>query len=221
MKSLKILLAHPRHNTVGAHSSYVPINIGYIAAYLKKEITDVNIEFKLEVDPEDIFDVLENWKPDVVGISNYVWNASLSYLICEYAKKLDKKTLVILGGPEFPAGTGARKIENSPRDATYDRSLNYLIERPAVDYFAYTDGEVAFIEIVRKFIENQFSVKSMRDNNEPIKGCASLSTDKEKLLVGEYISRIGMEGSVKAEGRDVIPSPYLNGMLDKYFTDNI
>ena len=62
MKSLKILLAHPRHNTVGAHSSYVPINIGYIAAYLKKEVSEIDIEFKLEVDPEDIFKGIENWK---------------------------------------------------------------------------------------------------------------------------------------------------------------
>ena len=56
----------------------------------------------------------------------------------------------------------------------------------------------------------------MRDKNEPIKGCASLSADGKKLLVGEYIPRIGMEGSIKAEGRDVVPSPYLNGMLDKF-----
>ena len=99
MDKIKILLAHPRHNTVGAHSSYVPINIGYIAAYLKKEVSEIDIEFKLEVDPKETFEAIENWKPDVVGISNYVWNASLSYLICEYAKKLNHKSLVVLGGP--------------------------------------------------------------------------------------------------------------------------
>ena len=70
MDKIKILLAHPRHNTVGAHSSYVPINIGYIAAYLKKEVSEIDIEFKLEVDPKETFEALENWKPDVVGISN-------------------------------------------------------------------------------------------------------------------------------------------------------
>ena len=53
MDKIKILLAHPRHNTVGAHSSYVPINIGYIAAYLKKEVSEIDIEFKLEVDPKE------------------------------------------------------------------------------------------------------------------------------------------------------------------------
>ena len=27
-----------------------------------------------------------------------------------------------------------------------------MIERPSVDYFAYSDGEVAFLELVKKFI---------------------------------------------------------------------
>ena len=30
MNKVKILLGDPRHNTVGAHSNFVPINIGYI-----------------------------------------------------------------------------------------------------------------------------------------------------------------------------------------------
>ena len=35
---MKILLCDPRHDTVGTHSNYVPINIGYIATYLKKDL---------------------------------------------------------------------------------------------------------------------------------------------------------------------------------------
>ena len=34
MKEIKILLADPRHNTVGIHSNCVPIGIGYIASYV-------------------------------------------------------------------------------------------------------------------------------------------------------------------------------------------
>ena len=34
---------------------------------------------------------------------------------------------------------------------------------------------------------------------------------KKKLLVGDYIARIGMEGSAKSGGRDLIPSPYTTG----------
>ena len=36
------------------------------------------------------------------------------------------------------------------------------------------------------------------------------------LLVGSYIPRIGMDGSVKSEGREIIPSPYTIGLLDKF-----
>ena len=41
MKNIKILLTDLRHNTVGAHSNYVPIGIGYIASYLKEKIIDI------------------------------------------------------------------------------------------------------------------------------------------------------------------------------------
>ena len=216
MKKVRLLLGDPRHYTVGAHSNYIPINIGYIATFLKQEIKDIDIDIRLEVDPETIFSVIDSWKPDVVGMSNYVWNASLTNVICEYAKKLNQNTLCILGGPEFPAGTGNRKIINTVGEATYDKCLKYLIDRPSVDYFAYADGEVAFVEIMRKFTENKFSTKLIRETDVPIKGCASLSKDKSKLLVGDYINRIGMVGSIKADGRDIVPSPYLSGMLDKF-----
>ena len=42
------------------------------------------------------------------------------------------------------------------------------------------------------------------------------SKNKDKLLVGEYLLRIGIDGSVKSEGRDIIPSPYTTGLLDKF-----
>ena len=59
MKKIKILLGDPRHNTKGLHSSMVPINIGYIGAFLKAKIIDVNIELKLATDPSEIFTIFE------------------------------------------------------------------------------------------------------------------------------------------------------------------
>ena len=156
MKKIKILLGDPRHYSVGTHSQFVPIGIGYIGTFLKTEIKDVDIELKLEVEPEKIFSALAEWKPDVMGLSNYVWNSDLTNFMCSYSKKINPDTLCILGGPEFPAGTGARKIENTSQDKTYSKCLDYLINRPSVDYFAYSDGEVVFLEIVRKFITNNF-----------------------------------------------------------------
>ena len=89
MKKIKILLADPRHSTIGLHSEYIPIGIGYIASNLLKQFekSENKIEVKLSTEPEEIFTSLEKWNPDIVGISNYVWNAELSNTICEQAKK--------------------------------------------------------------------------------------------------------------------------------------
>jgi len=220
MQRLKILLLDPRHSTRGMHSSFVPINIGFIGEYLKENIKNVDISLELATEPDESFEIIKKWKPDIVGVSNYIWNSTLSNSICDYAKKINPETLCILGGPEFPAGTGATKIENTKKDRTYDKCLKYLTDRPSVDYFAFCDGEVAFLEIVNKFIENNFSLKSLKEKNETINGFASISKDKNKLLVGSYIPRIGIFGSVKSEGRDVIPSPYLSGLLDKFLDGN-
>ena len=56
----------------------------------------------------------------------------------------------------------------------------------------------------------------MIDKDEPIKGCVSVKKDKSGLHIGAYMPRIGMSGSVKTQGRDVIPSPYTTGLLDKF-----
>ena len=217
-KTIKVLLGDPRHDTVGTHSNFIPIGIGYIGSYLKKHLenNDSTIDLKLATDPNEILTIIKEWKPNIVAMSNYIWNSGLANFICSYSKKINSNILCILGGPEFPAGTGVRKIANTSRDKTYDKCLDYLIKRPSVDYFAYTDGELAFLEITKKFIENDFSVKLMKEKDEPIKGCASVSKDKSKLLVGVYLPRIGMDGSVKKEGRDVIPYPYTTGLLDKF-----
>ena len=216
MKNLKVLLCDARHSTIGAHSNYVPIGIGYIGSYIKEQIKGVDIELILSIDPDEIFDLLKNWKPDVVACSNYIWNSHISNFICDEAKKINPNTLCILGGPEFPAGTGQRRIMNTNQDQTFDKCFDYLLARPSVDYFAWSDGEVVVLEIIQQFINKNFSVEDIKKKDEPIKGCASISLDKKELLVGEYLARIGMEGSVKSEGRDIILSPYTTGLLDKF-----
>ncbi len=215
MSKLKLLLADPRHKTVGVHSYFVPIGIGYIASNILNKYKE-KIEVRLSVDSDEILDTIDQWKPDIIGISNYIWNTHLSKFLCEYAKKNDENVLCILGGPEFPAGTGAFKIQDNEDDRTYTKCFEFMAERESVDYFAYSDGEVAFIEIIENFFKNNCSTKQMREKNVILKGCVNLSWDKEKLLIGSYIPRIGLEGSVKSEGRDEIPSPYTTGLLDKF-----
>ena len=73
------------------------------------------------------FDCLDNWKPDVIGVSNYIWNSGLSNQIV-ITQKIKPETLNGFGGPEFPAGTGATKIEDNDKDNTYSKCLEYLLK---------------------------------------------------------------------------------------------
>ena len=56
---MKILLGDPRHNTVGAHSYFTPIGIGYIGSNILEQFKKDNIELKLCTDPKEIFDLFE------------------------------------------------------------------------------------------------------------------------------------------------------------------
>tara|TARA_Y100000590_G_scaffold465190_1_gene636760 strand:- start:3108 stop:5246 length:2139 start_codon:yes stop_codon:yes gene_type:complete len=214
MKKIKVLLADPRHKTVGMHSAYVPIAIGYIGAYLIKMIesknSNVKIETKLEVDPDVIFDLIDDWKPNIVASGNYVWASDLAYRICEYAKEKNEDTLCVLGGPEFPTGSETIK----PSDAIKNKCFEYLQERPCIDYYTYGDGEPALVNVVQKYIDNSFSSKLMREKNVIAAGAMNLELNGEQILVGKDIPRLGLHN--KVDGMDSIPSPYLSGLLDKY-----
>ena len=218
MKNLKILLCDPRHDTVGAHSNYVPIGIGYIASHLISELNKkkIYLDVKLSTSPKEIHKIINDWKPNIIGSSNYIWNSELSKQICNHAKRNDNQTLCVLGGPEFPAGTGQTKIQNNELDLTYDKSLKYLKERNSVDFFTYCDGETAFLEIVKTFLENDCKIDKLKSDEIIIAGSVKLSENKKSLLVGKFIDRIGVKGSVKAAGRDIIPSPYTTKLLDKF-----
>ena len=65
---------------------------------------------KISINPDEILNLIDEWKPNILGFSNYVWNSNLSYRICEYAKENCDEILCILGGPEFPSGTGISNL---------------------------------------------------------------------------------------------------------------
>ena len=47
MSKIKVLLGDLRHHTVGVHSTYVPVGIGYIATYFEKIISTQDFEIKI------------------------------------------------------------------------------------------------------------------------------------------------------------------------------
>lgn len=194
---IKIALADLRHSTSGRHIVSVPIGIGYIAAYTLLLFAPRTIEVQLYTDPDELIRDAELWRPDILGLSHYCWNAELSHLMAILAKKKNQTLLCVGGGPEFPT-------ENEER-------RKYLMERCGFDMYVYDDcnGETAFANIVKAFCENEQDMVKHKSN--PIPGVAFLDKKTTNLIVGERSAYI--------KNRDVIPSPYLNGLLDKWLTD--
>jgi radical SAM superfamily enzyme YgiQ (UPF0313 family) len=70
---------------------FVPLGLGYLISYLKREAPWVTIRYFTEIDP------LVCWRPDVVGISSVTQNFDVARKIAREVKA-NSKSLVVVGG---------------------------------------------------------------------------------------------------------------------------
>ena len=186
-----IALADLRHKTVGRHSSYMPIAIGYVGSYAKSLCKD-QTEFSLFTDSDKLVPKLKTGKVDILGLSNYIWNADLSSAVAKFAKSINPKIITIAGGPEFP--TDNEEIQE------------YLIKRSELDFYVFNyEGEISFGYIIREIL-NGTPIEKMKSNPPP--GVASL--DKNNKLCKT-------NNPPRLKELDEIPSPILSGMMDEFF----
>lgn len=190
---LKIALGDLRHRTLGRHSVLMPLGIGLIASYLKKNIQD-KVDIRLYENPTKLFNEISIWEPNIIGLSNYMWNAELNRLVFTYAKKLHKDVICVAGGPEFPVDMKECK--------------SFLDKRPEIDFYAFLEGEVAFAKLVEKIY---YGTSCNNLKKTPPEGILSIHPENRTLVSGE-LSRI--------KNLDIIPSPYLSGIMDQWFDGN-
>lgn len=195
MKKLKIILGDLRHHTVGRHSVFAPIGIGYIASYLLSKFNSEEVEVRLFDKPEEIFACIDDWNPDIIGLANYCWNTNLSKTVFEYAKNKNPKIISVSGGPEFPVD--------------HEECRNYLLKRSELDLYVYREGEAAFFELVKK-IKAGIDINDLKSH--PQSGTMSINPESKELVVGEALPRL--------KNLDEIPSPYLTGLMDKWLNGN-
>lgn len=77
-----------------------PLNIGFVGSYAEKTFAG-KIEVKLFKYPNVLLGVLKKSVPDVIGFSNYAWNADLNNQMAGHIKKISPKTIVVFGGPNI------------------------------------------------------------------------------------------------------------------------
>jgi len=193
-RPLKIYLGDLTYTTVTIATEAFPLNVGYIAGYCKKLFGN-DIEITLFKYIDEIDKAVNENPPDILGLSNYCWSHNVSYEIFKMCKKTNPNVVTIWGGPNFPIDFPSQK--------------KFMEKYKEVDIYVPTEGETGFSNVVKKVLEsNSIDEVKQQITQSPIDGCISRNEQ------GQIQYTIP---TVRISSLDEIPSPYLNGMMDKFF----
>jgi len=176
-----------------APQSPVPLNVGYVAAYADK-IFNKEVEILLFKSPQKLIDSINKRPPDILGMSNYIWNGKLNKFVIQYARTRSPNLIVAMGGPNF---------RTDPDDIK-----SYLIKNKEVDYVMLFAGEIPFSNLVKTM---KIKSPEKRKKGLFIEGCYTISNTNN--LIGNTFNG-------KEKNLDYLPSPYLSGRLDSFLKDN-
>ena len=193
-RPLKIYLGDLTYTTVTLATEAFPLNVGYVASYCKKLFGD-DVEITLFKYIDEIDKAVNENPPDILGLSNYCWSHNVSYEIFKMCKKTNPNVVTIWGGPNFPIDFPSQK--------------KFMERYKEVDIYVPTEGEIGFSNVVKKVLKsNSVDEVKQQITQSPIDGCISRN---EQGQIQYTIS------TLRISSLDEIPSPYLNGMMDKFF----
>jgi tRNA A37 methylthiotransferase MiaB len=196
-KPAKIYFAELTHTYITVDAKNTPLAIGYIAAYAKKQLQD-QISIGLFKYPNELNDALVADKPDLIAFSNYMWNEELSYTFARRLKEIDPAIVIVFGGPNYPADRAEQ--------------TQYLTKHPEIDFYIDGEGEQVFSSLLSKLLSNHFDLNETKREFDKLSGIHYRYQDG--TIVNGPAKRI-------ANIEENIPSPYLAGIMDKFFDKNL
>lgn len=196
---MRIYLADLGHNLLTKSSDVYPLGVANLATYALAHFGEAQGREKLEItlyrEPQDLKRALDDAAPDILGLSNYAWNEELAYHFAQYAKARSPRTLVAMGGPNYPLVDSVREgfLRGLPKVDVYIDGPTY-------------EGERAFVNLLRRFVESGKRVEGLREQRTP--GLDWIDPRTGEFVRGGEVERI--------RDLDEIPSPYLAGWMDPY-----
>jgi radical SAM superfamily enzyme YgiQ (UPF0313 family) len=190
---LKIALCDFNHETVGIHTETMPLAVGLIGSYtmkMHKDKVDVRL-YKLVGD--FVADYDKGWIPEVVGLSCYTWNTNLNMHMAKHIQSINPEAITIMGGPNIPL----------PEATTEE----FFRNNPVIDFVINKDGEIPFSKIIGGILQQKKIGDIGREGIPGVHFYDHASNESFHFGVAE-----------KVQSLDEVPSPYLNGMMDKFFT---
>ncbi len=189
----KVFLGDLRYNYSGVLANdCMPLGVAYMKAVMDRDDPGHEIESRLFVYAERLLDAIKSDPPDVLMLSNYVWNESLSHYFLRAAKAINPNILTVMGGPN---------ISLEP-----ERQLAYLEKHPHLDVYALGEGDFLAHHIVRTFMDAGKSIKRLGAVGLP---SATFRNSEGQAAIDETKPR-------HKEVEDV-PSPWLTGIQDEFF----
>ena len=194
VQPIRIFLGDLTYDTIGMSTEVFPLNVGYIAAYCKKQFgSKVDITLFKYIDELEA-SIYEN-PPDILALSNYVWSHRIGLEMFDLVRSQNPNVITVWGGPNFPQDLESQQ--------------SFMKNCSSVDFYVPIEGEIGFSNIVEEVLNiSELDYKKEILFKKPIDGCISRNPDGSlQFSIPE----------IRTKKLDEIPSPYLTGLMDKFF----
>jgi len=191
-KKIDVYLADLTHSGGVLSANFFPLGIGCVGAFLAKSLAET-AEVELFRYPDDLSNALAKCVPQVMGFANYSWNLNISYEYIKRIKQKNPETVTVMGGPNY----GLSKKEMA----------DFWERYPLVDFHIVFEGETAIVELIKTLESVNYNVSAIKSSRQEIPNC-HYATDGI-IIEGQPLPRV--------KDLNELPSPYLTGMMDKFF----
>lgn len=189
-----IYLANLTHTQHGLTNELTPYALGCLKGYL---LTRMDAEVCLFTDPVELDHALHERTPDIVGLSYYMWNATLTDRVAERIRRHYPGVLLVQGGPNLPLEREAQK--------------QWLEERPWVDVYLLGEAEATFTQLCQAYRDRD------QIRHADINGLLALVDGRLRAAVAQRSD--GTDDYPRMRELGAVPSPYLLGYLDPWLAD--
>lgn len=192
--AIRVYLGDLRYNYSGVVANdCMPLGVAYMKAVMDREDPQGDrIQSRLFAYPDHLIESIRQAPPDVIMLSNYVWNEALSHHVFRVAKSVNPNVLAVMGGPN---------ISIEP-----ERQIEFVRRRPWLDVYALGEGDFLAYDVVGLFEDAGLSLERFGQTEVP--------SSVYRIGGGEPVRSIAKPRHKEV---DEIPSPWLTGIQDEFF----
>lgn len=191
--TMRVHIADLRHNYGGVLSTdCMPLGAGFIKAVMDRSFDAGDVQSRAFAYPDRLLAALTDDAPDVLMVSNYVWNEAISLHFLRRVRQLNPRVLTVMGGPNIPVEP--------------ERQMAFVRDHPEVDVYVTGEGDFVAADLVRLYLDANRDKTALAAQELP---SAIWRRPDGSIARTETIGR----------RRDIneIPSPWLTGTMDEFF----